>query len=458
MANGYDLNEFTCVNVDKVEDTEINHLERRIHSEKEDWNIPNLPHTKDYHMFISYIQDNAEDVRLIVDNLEREGIKCCYHERDFLPGQQVIGNIHDSINRSMSILVVLSEKFVQSRFCMHEIEQALHASINQNYTIIPIKIEQCDVPEILKNFTYINATSVDAREMHIQIIDAFVWNVWHRDQNVENNGFTLEFPLTKYKIGCRWLSLSRFKLLFDDTSRRKIRRNGFKVSDEHLDDIQKIVSNSVYVKYAHIFNMFGRLTALVFFMLLLLYVAVFITTVEYTFEPTMNKVKTITAARALDYGILTVFLLWLSVMLIHLCGLTGRFRRWKGMTYYLIERSRASLKRAVWKNINSRYAESKKLIIIFRDAKLLIVRYDFKPCQDLFMRRCNINETLKKKMLPTESLRAYVHRIFRNYMQENIEMLSVQSESFGRHTMVNGAKCLCQLVEDSVLLEENSDP
>ncbi|XP_053378144.1 uncharacterized protein LOC128547993 isoform X2 [Mercenaria mercenaria] len=450
MADGNDLIEFTSVNVDRGSATELTHLKRRTDNFEEVRNIPNLPHDKDYHMFICYTQDNAEDVRIIVKNLEREGIKCCYHERDFLPGQQVIRNIHDSINRSMSILVVLSEKFVQSGYGKHEIEQALHASIDQEYTIIPIKIEQCDVPKLLKHFTYIDATSVEATERHLKILDAFIWN--------ESNGFTLEFPLSRCETCCRWFSLSRIKFLFDEASRRRIRKHDFEISDELLDEIQTIVSDSVYIKYAHIVNKFTRLTTFVFLLMILLFIVVLITIFQYTLEPTMNKKKVATVGEVFGYGFLSLFILWLCVIIVHNCGSIGNFKRWKGMTRGLKERSRANLKWTLWKKINSKFAESKRLVIIFRDTTVLIMRYDFKPCQDLFMHRCNINESLKKKMLPTESLRAYANRLFRNYMKENIEMLSVKSETFGRHTMENGAKCLCELVEHSILLQENIDP
>ena len=175
MAEHYGCRKVSSVKDDEHTDIEIDQIYSRTERNSE-WNIPRLPNNKDYHMFVCYIQDDAEDVRIIVDNLEQNGVLCCYHERDFMPGQQVIGNIHESINRSMSILIVLSENFVQSRFCKHEIEQALHAKIEEDYTIIPIKIQRCEIPNVLKNYTHIDAEFVNPVDMHKKILDAFVSN------------------------------------------------------------------------------------------------------------------------------------------------------------------------------------------------------------------------------------------------------------------------------------------
>ena len=136
--------------------------------------IPELPYKKDYHLFVCYTEYNAADVRQIVEHLEAYGLKCCYHERDFLPGQNVLQNINSAIKRSMGIVIVLSEEFVNSGFCQHEIEQALHSSITQSYVIIPVKTELCVVPDVLKTFTYIDAQNSDISEMHVLILNAFL--------------------------------------------------------------------------------------------------------------------------------------------------------------------------------------------------------------------------------------------------------------------------------------------
>jgi hypothetical protein len=51
-------------------------------------------------------------------------------------------------------------------------------------------------------------------------------------------------------------------------------------------------------------------------------------------------------------------------------------------------------------------------------------------------------------------LQEYTDRLFDDFMRDNIDLMLVESEAQGRHTMKNGAKCLCQLVHDQLLPDE----
>lgn len=139
-----------------------------------DTKVPALPVDKEYHLFVCYTAEHAGEVRVIVDNLEREGVKCCYHERDFVAGHGILESMYETIKKSMHMLVVLSEDFSSRGFCVHEVEQALHEKINSDYSIIPIKIGPCDVPDILKHLTYIDAVNEIIENVHWKVINALV--------------------------------------------------------------------------------------------------------------------------------------------------------------------------------------------------------------------------------------------------------------------------------------------
>jgi hypothetical protein len=146
----------------------------KLHSDKN--SIPDLPNTKDYHLFICYTTCDVAIVREIANYLEAEGLKCCYNERDFQSGRKIIHSINDAIKRSMGIIIILSEESVNSSFCQHEIDLAVHTSITEGYTIIPIKIQPCSIPETLKEITYIDAQNKESSEMYILILKAFLQN------------------------------------------------------------------------------------------------------------------------------------------------------------------------------------------------------------------------------------------------------------------------------------------
>jgi threonyl-tRNA synthetase len=135
--------------------------------------IPDLPHDKKYHLFVCYERNSLCIVEEIVDNLEKEGVVCCYYERDFTPGRSITDNMYEAIGKSMNMLIVLSEEFENSLYCKEEIDKAFNLRVHGNYNLIPIRTEPCDIPACLQHLVYIDVEeAVD--EAHTKIIDAMV--------------------------------------------------------------------------------------------------------------------------------------------------------------------------------------------------------------------------------------------------------------------------------------------
>nr|XP_006209847.1 toll-like receptor 6 [Vicugna pacos] len=59
-------------------------------------------------------------------NLEKEDIKICLHERNFVPGKSIVENIINCIEKSYKSIFVLSPNFVQSEWCHYELYFAHH--------------------------------------------------------------------------------------------------------------------------------------------------------------------------------------------------------------------------------------------------------------------------------------------------------------------------------------------
>ena len=78
-----------------------------------------------YDAFISYSEDN---IRFILDDviprLETDSISLCIHQRDFLPGNAISDNIIHAIQSSRKTVVMLSNAFLKSKWCMYEFNMA----------------------------------------------------------------------------------------------------------------------------------------------------------------------------------------------------------------------------------------------------------------------------------------------------------------------------------------------
>ncbi|XP_045214325.2 stimulator of interferon genes protein-like [Mercenaria mercenaria] len=203
--------------------------------------VPEMPHDKTYHIFVCYEKNSVDIVRIIVDNLENKGIMCCYYDRDFTPGRSIIENMYEAIEKSLYMLIVLSEDFENSHFCKDELDKASHLRAKGEYNMIPIRIEPCSVPECLRYLVYIDVEdSID--RAHVKIIDAMSKKELRIEFREDRNGEYLQFEMQAFAP----------RLKFTETDTAEIWNNRFEVSADLLQEIETTVNSSSFVKYQHI--------------------------------------------------------------------------------------------------------------------------------------------------------------------------------------------------------------
>jgi hypothetical protein len=120
--------------------------------------------TFSFDVFVSY---DKEQLRWVQDHLmprlERGlGLRLCVHQRDFIPGQQIVDNIVDCVERSKKILMVFSKDFVRSEWCQFELAYCLSHAMEHEDALVVVCVD--DVPSrdmtpammaVLKTTTYI---------------------------------------------------------------------------------------------------------------------------------------------------------------------------------------------------------------------------------------------------------------------------------------------------------------
>ncbi|XP_051020751.1 toll-like receptor 1 [Acomys russatus] len=80
-----------------------------------------------FHAFVSYSGRDSSWVKSeLLPNLEKDGIRVCLHERNFVPGKSIVENIIHFIEKSYKSIFVLSPHFIQSEWCHYELYFAHH--------------------------------------------------------------------------------------------------------------------------------------------------------------------------------------------------------------------------------------------------------------------------------------------------------------------------------------------
>ncbi|XP_053396092.1 toll-like receptor 13 [Mercenaria mercenaria] len=99
-----------------------------------------------YDAFVAYeAEDSAWVRRRLLPVLEGQmGLTLCIHERDFQPGAFINDNIVTNIDKSEKILLVLTNGFARSEWCMFELKVAHSKLIKDETELLVILLEKID--------------------------------------------------------------------------------------------------------------------------------------------------------------------------------------------------------------------------------------------------------------------------------------------------------------------------
>jgi len=111
--------------------------------------------------FLAYSKINKTSVRRFAARLRSEGwIDPWIDEEDILPGQVWQNSVIMGVRKSHAVIIFLSNEAVASEgFFQREIRLALDTAAEKpdgTIFIIPIRLDDCNVPEMLKKYQYVD--------------------------------------------------------------------------------------------------------------------------------------------------------------------------------------------------------------------------------------------------------------------------------------------------------------
>ncbi|KAK7792717.1 hypothetical protein R5R35_003731 [Gryllus longicercus] len=110
-----------------------------------------------YDAFVCYSGKNRKWVmRRLVPLLERrpENYSLCLFDRDFRLGTHIVTNIVDAIDQSRKVIVVLTQHFIDSKWCQWELEMAQHKLFSEDREFLVLlelePLERRRLPRLLR--------------------------------------------------------------------------------------------------------------------------------------------------------------------------------------------------------------------------------------------------------------------------------------------------------------------
>ncbi|NQU86889.1 MAG: toll/interleukin-1 receptor domain-containing protein [Mariniphaga sp.] len=107
-------------------------------------------------VFISYSHKNKEWVRnYLLTNLEKNGIPCHIDFRDFEIGKVSLLCMEEAVEKCDRTVLVYTPNWVNSEFAQFEsVMLQTDSPLNLNKKILPLLLEECDIPKRLKILNY----------------------------------------------------------------------------------------------------------------------------------------------------------------------------------------------------------------------------------------------------------------------------------------------------------------
>lgn len=120
-----------------------------------------------YDVFISYSHRDEEwVVNSLLPSLEDAGLKVCIDFRDFVPGKPSRHNMRDACKESAYTVFVMTPAWVASEWTSFEsLLTFLHDPAGKRQRTVPLMVEQCDIPEDIQIFTYVDFLREDRRNV-----------------------------------------------------------------------------------------------------------------------------------------------------------------------------------------------------------------------------------------------------------------------------------------------------
>ncbi|XP_041349006.1 uncharacterized protein LOC121368379 [Gigantopelta aegis] len=404
-----------------------------------------VPNGKTHHLFFSHSSDDQQWVEMCVERLEQDyGIKCLWPPRDFTPGKPIVSLIEDGMSRAMKIVLVLSPEYIDSGWCSYERHLAFVLSVQERRNcIIPVMLETCPVPDVLRTVNYIDVTKGEDAVCKIKdalykkcelkdILSNFRLENY-REEEVNGVKQTIE---AKKQIPC---AIKGTGWAFPNEQLMNI---GGKISRNKVQMVVTDLNNLNYMKFYGLLGIFKSATY--FFMLTYLFVI-----------GLMGIVSSIQWLKSESVTDLVLFggriYIPLIPTLVTACHVPLYFCCWK----LLAITGHRKAKKLTKKRSLDMFQET-KFFLYFHYKKripfLSFMYYNTEPCER-YIRDCMLRlyaatpDDADKERLATNVAQHHIKQFLEDNYERILEWNNLDASFSQRHPTLLRKKCLCEMLE-----------
>ncbi|MCH8142914.1 MAG: toll/interleukin-1 receptor domain-containing protein, partial [Proteobacteria bacterium] len=118
---------------------------------------------------------DEQSVEAIARRLGREGLIPWFDAWEVLAGDSLPGKIEQGLANSVAFIAILTADYAEGRWATEELESAIHRRVTEDYPIVPVLLEQCEKPELIRHLVHVDFSAQDPDQFESkcgELIDA----------------------------------------------------------------------------------------------------------------------------------------------------------------------------------------------------------------------------------------------------------------------------------------------
>jgi hypothetical protein len=110
-------------------------------------------------VLISYRRGHEKFAEAVAHRLGKEGIVPLFDKWESRAGDSIPGKIAEWPNESMACVIVVTEDYERGTWATVEFDGAITKRATEGYTVVPLVLDNCPVPELLKPLVQVHFTT-----------------------------------------------------------------------------------------------------------------------------------------------------------------------------------------------------------------------------------------------------------------------------------------------------------